>query len=97
MQPPLPVEMTGTEGVVDRKLESSPSLSVGVQKKETLEINQQKCILLLRSNHKQAMIKKATQGTALWYGTTVGAVTNRLSEVSVTHDDTSHLAMVQVV
>ena len=36
--------MTGSEGVVDRKLESSPSLTVGAQKKETLERNQRKNI-----------------------------------------------------
>jgi len=40
----LPVEKTGSEGVVDRKLESSPSLTVGAQKKETLESNQRKSI-----------------------------------------------------
>ena len=40
----MPVEKTGSEGVVDRKLESSPSLTAGAQKKETLESNQQKSI-----------------------------------------------------
>ena len=34
---PLPVEKMGSEGVVDRKLASSPRVSAGAHKKETLE------------------------------------------------------------
>ena len=44
-------EKMGSEGVVDRKLESSPSLTAGAQEKETLESKQRTSILLLRGKH----------------------------------------------
>jgi hypothetical protein len=44
------LEMTVAEGVVDRNLATSLRVTARAQKKETLESNQRRCNLLLRSN-----------------------------------------------
>jgi len=54
----LPVEKTGSEGVVDRKLESSPTLSAGAQKKETQESNQRKSIYYYGATDQKLQTKK---------------------------------------
>ena len=89
--------MTGSEGVVDRRLESSPRVSAGAhrRRKHWKAINGDTSITTGQS--RASKIRKATRGTHYDTQLPSRAVTNRLSEVSITHDDTSRLTVVQVV
>ena len=73
---------------IDRKLALSPRVTAGAHKKETLEKQSTNMHLLLRSNTRSKRQHKARQrGTDL----PSRAVTNKLSGVSVTHDDAARL------
>ena len=88
---PLACWDDGFEGVVDRNLASSPRVSVEAHKKETLESNQQRCIYyyeaIIAKQHQEGNTSQHTMISHL----PSRAVTNRVSEVSIAHDDTSRL------
>ena len=85
------LEIDGAEGVVDRSLATSPRVSAGAHKKEILERQSTEMKLLLRSNHSRQGSRG--QHETRHYDTDLPsrAVTNRLSEVPVTHEDTPRL------
>ena len=83
--------MTGSEGVVDRKLETSPSLSAEHRRKKHWKaINGEATI----TTKKQ---KQASKTRLYETGLPSEAVTNRLSGAPMSYDGTSRLALVQVV
>ena len=87
----MPVDKSGSEGLVDRKLASSPRVITGAHDKETLERKYIRKHLLLRSNHKQASLRRQHETQQYDTGLPSREITNKLSQVSVTHDDTAHL------
>ena len=88
---PLAWKYDGAECVDDRNLAMSLRVTARAQKKGTLERQSTEMHLLLRSNHKQAKIKRQHETRHCDTDLPSRAVTNRLSEVSITHDDTSRL------
>ena len=86
--------MTVAEGEDDRKA-SPPRVSAGAHEKEILERNQRRCIYYYEASTRIARRQHETRH----YDTDLPsrAVTNRLSEILVTHDDTPRLTRVQVV
>src|ERR1041385_1923730 len=83
----MPVDKSGSEGVVDRKLATSPKIPAEAHK--TINTGKQSTSkhLLLRGKHEQASTIRQHETSHL----PSRAVTNRLSGVLVTHDDTAHL------
>ena len=83
----MPVDKSGSEGVVDRKLATSPRGTRGSTEEGNTGKQSMRKHLLLRSKHEQASTRRKHETSHV----PSKAVTNRLSGVLVTHDDPAHL------
>ena len=86
---PLPDKKIGAEGEVDRTLASSPTVTPRHTRRQPLEIKQRASTLLLRSTTRSRRHHTTRQRDT---GLSSRTVTNRLSGVLVTHDDTTRLS-----